>query len=126
MSEPLILIIEDDSMMADTLASMVDLIGFQSVIFDTSAEALEAMLHVQPDLVLLDVNLPDISGFEVCRQIKTSATLKNTPVIIVSGESTDQALQQGQAAGADHYLVKPVGLDEMEVTIKQVLLAHSK
>jgi DNA-binding response OmpR family regulator len=124
MSEPLILIIEDDSMMADTLASMVDLIGFQSVIFDTSTEALEAMVHVQPDLVLLDVNLPDINGFEVCRQIKNSTTLKRTPVIIVSVESNDQSLQQGQAAGADRYLVKPVGLDEIEVAIRQVLVEN--
>lgn len=119
--QPTILILEDDSMMADTLASMVELIGYRTAVFHRSQEALDGLASVKADLMLLDLNLPDLSGIEVCHRVKDDPELKNTPVIVVSAESNPFAIQKATEAGASRYLVKPVGLDDLEMAILQTL-----
>jgi two-component system phosphate regulon response regulator PhoB len=119
--QPTILILEDDSMMADTLASMVELIGYRTAVFHRSHEALDGLASVKADLMLLDLNLPDLSGLEVCRRVKENPDFKGTPVIVVSVESDPFAIQRSRDAGASLYLVKPVGLDELETAILQAL-----
>jgi two-component system phosphate regulon response regulator PhoB len=119
--QPTILILEDDSMMADTLASMVELIGYQTAVFHRSQEALDGLASVKADLMLLDLNLPDLSGIEVCHRVKDDPELKSIPVIVVSAESNPFSIKQATEAGASRYLIKPVGLDDLEVAILQTL-----
>jgi two-component system phosphate regulon response regulator PhoB len=119
--QPTILILEDDSMMADTLASMVELIGYQTAVFHRSQEALRGLANIKADLMLLELNLPDLSGIEVCRRVKDDPELKHIPVIVVSAESNPFAIQQATEAGVARYLIKPVGLDDLEMAILQTL-----
>lgn len=119
--QPTILILEDDSMMADTLASMVELIGYQTVVFHRSQAALDGLANVKVDLMLLDLNLPDLSGIEVCNRVKDDPELKDIPVIVVSVESNPFAIQQATDAGVSRYLIKPIGLDDLEMAIQQTL-----
>ena len=70
-------------------------------------EALEPLSALQPDLVLLDVNLPDRSGFEICRWIRDDAILARTKIVMLTAAAQKEDIARGHAAGADHYLTKP-------------------
>ncbi|MEJ2150744.1 MAG: response regulator [Chloroflexota bacterium] len=121
MAKPSVLIVEDDTAMADTLASMIHLLGYRSRVVHSSRAAISAATKERPDLILLDLNLPGINGFEVCRYLKRDPQLSNTQVIFVSVEGGSDRMQLAREAGAAAYLIKPVGLDELEETIAEVL-----
>lgn len=120
-SKPNVLIVEDDSNMAKTLGSMIELLGYQHQISHTSQSALHtAELH-PPDIVLLDLNLPDADGFDLCRALRNKPTMKQIPIIIVSVEGAEQAQAKAVDVGADRYLVKPIGIDDLEKAIIEAL-----
>lgn len=122
MSTAKIVIVEDDPMMADTIASMLELFGYETAICQTAAEALDAIPQGRPGLILLDLNLPDgVSGIEICRQVKADPDLQHTSVIIVSAEDNPLVIQSAMEAGASRYLVKPIGLDDLEKAIAETL-----
>lgn len=112
-----ILIVEDDSRMADTLQSMVELLGYDTMIVGSSQAALTTVQKTKPGLLLLDLNLPDFDGFELCTRLKADPSVQQTPVIFVSAEGNPQVLQRAEEIGAACYLVKPVGLDDLERAI---------
>lgn len=121
MAVPTILIVEDDSAMADTLAQMVISLGYQAIIVHSSRGALDAAIREQPDLILLDLNLPGINGFEVCRYLKRDPALSDTPVIFVSVEGDPSAIEQAKEVGAARYLIKPISMEELETSISETL-----
>jgi CheY-like chemotaxis protein len=121
MAKPNVLIVEDDTAMADTLASMIHLLGYRSTVVHSARGAISAATKERPNLILLDLNLPGINGFEVCRYLKRDPQLSKTSVIFVSVESSPELIQEAKEAGAVAYLVKPIGLDDLEGTIADVL-----
>lgn len=122
MSEAKIIIVEDDPMMADTIASMLELFGYETEICSTARAALDAIPKDRPGLILLDLNLPGgMNGIEVCRQVKADPELHATPVIIVSAEDDPQTIRNAKQAGVARYLVKPIGLDDLEKAIAETL-----
>src|SRR5579862_1210273 len=95
--------------------------GFQVIEANTGQQALE-MMSSRPDLVILDVKLPDISGLEVCRQIKSAEATARIPVLQVSATLvTTQARVEGLEGGADAYLTQPIEADELVATIHALL-----
>ena len=99
--------------------------GFEVIEASTGQAALELIHEKKPVLVLLDVNLPDISGFEVCRRIKTDPKIKATPVLHISASSVQTAHQvHGLDAGADSYLVEPIDAGILIATVKAFLRAR--
>jgi two-component system phosphate regulon response regulator PhoB len=117
-----IIIVEDDPMMADTIASMLELFGYETAICETSQAALDAIPQDMPGLILLDLNLPDgMTGIEICRQVKANPDTAATSVIIVSAEDDPGTIQQALDAGASRYLIKPIGLDDLEKAIAETL-----
>jgi CheY-like chemotaxis protein len=121
MAKPNVLIVEDDTAMADTLASMIHLLGYRTTVVHSPRGAISAATKERPNLILLDLNLPGINGFEVCRYLKRDPQLRNTPVIFVSVEGSRELIQEAKEAGAAAYLIKPVGLDDLEETVADVL-----
>lgn len=119
MTQPLVLIVEDDSRMADTLASMVRLLGYETLIAHTSRSAVDITSSEDPDLILLDLNLPDVDGFELCSYFKRSTRFKDKPVIFVSAENDTDVIARATEVGAARYLVKPVGIDDLETAIAE-------
>lgn len=96
--------------------------GYRVVEAATGQETLELAAREEPQLVLLDVNLPDISGFEVCRRLRSNPATASIPVIHISASSIDiQARTHGLEWGADGYLVEPVEPQELVATIRAVL-----
>jgi adenylate cyclase len=82
--------------------------GYETLQAADGQEALAAVTQHHPDLVLLDVMMPNIDGLETCRQLKSDAALAFTPVILVTAKAATQDVVAGLEAGADEYLTKPI------------------
>jgi two-component system, OmpR family, response regulator RegX3 len=113
-----ILMVEDERSITEPLAEALDREGFDTEVAETVAEALESAERVEPDLVLLDVMLPDGSGYDVCRRLRESSRV---PIIMLTarGEETDRII--GLELGADDYIVKPFSAREVAARIRAVL-----
>ena len=107
-------VVEDDRDVGDAISSLLDLAGFDVVVARTGAEALSLIAEVQPDLVTLDLTLPDIDGVEVCRRIRTTS---DCYVIVVSGRTAEVDRLVGLEVGADDYLVKPFSMRELQARV---------
>lgn len=120
-----ILIVEDEPDLADALAFALEQEGFSTKIaLDGKGALAAARAGPTPDLVLLDVMLPDLSGTEVCRQLRTLETTQRVPVIMVTarGEEIDRVV--GFEVGADDYVVKPYSSRELLLRVRAVLRRH--
>ena len=122
MTESRVLIVEDDSAMADTLESMVNLLGYSAIVVHTSRQALDAAMREHPDVILLDLNLPGINGFEVCLYLKREPSLASTPVIFVSAESDEATIARAKEVGGIDYLIKPIGIDDLESSMAKAMI----
>lgn len=104
-----ILIVDDSQAMLALLASQIERFGATALTADSGAAALAMQEHEQPDLILLDLVLPDIAGLEVARRIRAQEKDGEwTPIIILSSLGDDASIEQGIAAGGDDYLIKPI------------------
>lgn len=103
------LVIEDSRSSLALLCSHIQKIGIQPVPAETGAKGIELFLKERPDLILLDVIMPDLDGFEVARQIRQLESPGDwTPIIFLSSLSNDRDIERGIAAGGDDYLLKPI------------------
>jgi DNA-binding response OmpR family regulator len=116
-----VLIIEDEPDAAEMFAEMMRVNGFRVVKMFSSAPAIPMLNQEKPDVVILDVMMPDISGLEVLRYIRREPELSSTPVIVVSAKSMPSDIKTGLEAGADLYLTKPVGFLDLKQAVDQVI-----
>jgi len=117
-----ILVIEDDGHFRETLIDAMALRRFRVQGAPTAAEAMKALEAEIPALILMDVQLPDAHGFELCRALKRSPRFKAIPVIFLSARYTEPADRaEGLLAGADAYLSKPVNLDVLWEEVEYLL-----
>lgn len=112
-----VLIVEDEDAIAQPLAEGLARAGFDPVRVDNGTDAISAVTGDRPDVVLLDLRLPDIDGFAVCRQIRTTS---DVPIIIVSSLDDEVDRVVGLEIGADDYVVKPFGIRELVARIRAV------
>ena len=120
-TKPIILVVDDDQTLLKTLVKLLQKANYSTLQANNGTDALKAVVEFKPDLVLLDVNLPDLNGMEVCRRIK-SGDQKNTFVILISGLSTDSDSQaEGLEFGADGYLVRPISNRELLARVNAML-----
>ena len=117
-----VLIVEDDSVLAKMLGHLMTLEGFApSVAFRRGEIAAALERRPPPDLVLLDVVLPDEDGFAVLARMKGDARLRAIPVIMVTGRTTREGVMRGLAGGADGYVTKPIQYEALANGVKAVL-----
>jgi two-component system KDP operon response regulator KdpE len=118
MNAATILVVDDEPqirrVMLTTLASQ----GYSVVEVRSGEEALEKVRDMRPDLILLDVNLPGISGLETCREIRATC---DAPIIMLTVRNTERDKVQALDAGADDYVVKPFGVEELMARIRAAL-----
>ena len=119
-----ILVIDDDESLRDTIGLMLEREGFQAVLAADGKTGFELALSQKPDLVLVDLRLPQMTGTEVCKQLR--AARRTTPVIVLSalGDEVDKVLLL--ELGADDYIVKPFGTRELLARIRAVLRRSSE
>jgi len=115
-------VVEDDPDMAALVTKILESEGFDVSVAGTRAAVLERMRRLpMPDLVLLDVHLPDVNGFEVLKGMKTHPRLKVVPVIMVTAEATREGVMRGLASGADGYVTKPFARDRLIAGVRAVM-----
>ncbi len=117
-----ILVVDDNNELRQLFANCLRQEGYQVLEAASGREGLQLAQANFPDLVLLDVRLPDISGIEVCRQIKSHPALQDVFVALCSGEATsDENKVSGFQTGADEYLVKPFGIEELLARVQSLV-----
>ncbi len=115
------MIVEDELDTAEMLAEMMRLSGYQVYKTLGGAGAVGQIFHHRPDVVLLDIMMPDCSGYEVLSNLRRDPRLKSIPIVMVSALSLPEHVQKGLESGAAAYLTKPVGFNELRSTVEQVI-----
>ncbi|MFE9819955.1 response regulator transcription factor [Streptomyces sp. NBC_00236] len=118
-----LLVVEDDATLRELLAASLQLAGFAVTSVATGADALTAVQHARPDLIVLDVMLPDFDGFEVVRRLRDSSLGPSGPPPVLFLTALDAAKDRisGLSAGGDDYVTKPFSLEELILRIRAIL-----
>jgi len=116
-----VVIVEDEPAAAEMFAEMMRVSGFNVFHTSSSEQAVSLIAREKPDLVLLDVMMPGVSGLEVVRFVRREPHLAHIPVIIISARTTEEDIQEGLEAGADLYLTKPISFGDLEEAMQQIL-----
>ena len=103
-----VLVVDDDVDSAEMMAMLLRLMGHETFVANTGEDAVASTAEQQPHVLLLDISLPDINGYEVARRIRETAWGKNILLVAVSGWGLENDKQQARNAGFDHHLTKPV------------------
>ena len=113
MPQGMVLVVEDQAPFREFLQITLSRLGLEVVTALTGKVALSRAKEHRPDLVLLDVMLPDIDGYEVCNELRDLPETSLTPIIFISAVSSDKHVQRAMAAGATDYLVKPLNTEDI-------------
>ena len=122
-SQRTVLIIEDEPDAAEMFAEMMRVSGFRVVKSYSSGPAIQLISTEMPDVVILDVMMPDISGLEVLRLMRQEPKLAAIPVVVVSAKGMPSDIRTGLEAGASIYLTKPVGFLDLRDAVNKVTRA---
>lgn len=116
-----VMIIEDETDAAELFAEMMRVNGFRVIKMFASTPAIPMIVQEKPDLVILDIMMPDISGLEVLRYMRREPDLAHIPVVVVSAKSMPGDIRTGLEAGATLYLTKPVGFLDLKQAVEKAL-----
>lgn len=118
-----ILIVDDDPAAVELIQYLLEREGFQTSLAVNGAQGIAMAKEKQPDLILLDVMLPEMDGFQVCQQLRADPSIARLPIIMLSARAQTSDLETGQEAGADLYLTKPLDLTELIQAVTRLLHA---
>jgi len=116
-----IFVVEDDSSIVTLLKYNLEKEGFKVFISNNGEEGLKEIKLIEPDLVLLDWMLPDLSGIEICKSLRKESKYKNLPIIMLTAKGQEEDKVQGLNTGADDYLVKPFSHKELLARVNALL-----
>jgi two-component system phosphate regulon response regulator PhoB len=119
-----VLVVEDEPEMAEMMSRHLRQAGFEVVLAENGRLALERVRLEGPQLLLLDLVLPDLDGFEVCKRLRRDPVTEGIPIIIVTGRSSEMDRVLGFELGADDYVTKPFSLRELTLRIRRSLDRH--
>jgi DNA-binding response OmpR family regulator len=119
-----VMIIEDEPDAADLFAEMMRLNGYRVLKTYSGTPAMTLIAQERPDIIILDIVMPDVSGFEVLRYLRQNADLATIPVVIVSAKATAADINAGIEAGASIYLTKPVGYTDLKDAVDGLVHLH--
>jgi DNA-binding response OmpR family regulator len=116
-----IIVVDDDKASTDLFKQVLLMNGYKVIIINESAKVLEIAGQEQPDLIILDLMMPDPDGFKVCRLLRADAELRKTPIIIVTALNDVDSRLVAIGAGANDYLVKPFHIDTLYNSVEKLL-----
>ncbi|HDD24655.1 MAG TPA: response regulator [Chloroflexi bacterium] len=119
--KPTVLVAEDERDIRELIGFTLRFAGLEVELTKNGAEAVERAPVVRPDLIMLDVRMPKMTGYEACRALKSNPETMHIPVVILSAKGQDGEIQEGIESGADHYIVKPFAPDELTERVKSIL-----
>ena len=119
---PKILIAEDESDILELINFTLQFGGYEVIPTSNGTDALEMTRKEQPDLVLLDVRMPRMSGYQVCTEIKADPGINHIPVVFLSAKGHEAEIKIGYETGAIDYILKPFAHDQLLIRIEEILV----
>ncbi len=116
-----ILVAEDERDIRDLIAFTLKFAGFDVVLAVNGEEAVEKVVQEEPALILMDVRMPKMTGYEACRAIKETEVGKEVPVVFLSAKGQESEISEGLEAGGIDYILKPFAPEELITQVKQFL-----
>lgn len=126
MSEALILVAEDERDIRDLIVFTLQIADYKVVEVPNGEEAVKRALEVKPDLILMDVRMPKMTGFEACKALKQQEKTKDIPVIFLSAKGQEAEISTGLDLGAEEYFLKPFAPDELINRVNKILSKYGK
>lgn len=118
-------IVDDDDEMARAVALMLKLLEYEAKHFNHPRLAAQALLAgKRPGLMILDINMPEVTGLDMLEFVRRRPDWKNLPVIMLSSEAADVMVEKAMKLGADGYVMKPVTIEELEKVMAQAFYRH--
>ncbi len=121
MSNPTVLIVDDEPNIITPLEFLMEQRGYNVFVADTGEKGFQLIEEVNPDLVLLDIMLPGIDGFEVCRKIRENPSSAKTKIILITAMSGEADMEKGISMGADAFIIKPFSNAEVVKKVDELL-----
>jgi DNA-binding response OmpR family regulator len=116
-----ILIVDDEPNIVVPLEFLMKQSGYEVLIARNGKEVLESVVKNRPDLILLDIMLPDINGFEICHTLRTAYDMQDVKIILLTAKSRESDINKGMAMGADAYIIKPFSTKELVKKINEMI-----
>lgn len=116
-----ILVVDDDDIVAQTIERTLKRHQFDTQIAKSGVEALRTIRRHPPDLIILDVLMPGMNGYQICGEIRRDSRLADLPILFLTARGKHEDVVQGFAAGADDYLTKPFDIEELILRVKAIL-----
>lgn len=116
-----ILVVDDDPYILMSLEFLMKKNGYQVMIARNGAEALEAINSNKPELILLDIMMPDVDGYSICKYVKSKKELKSIHVVFVSAKTKETDIQKGLELGASLYITKPFSTRELMKKVNELM-----
>jgi two-component system, OmpR family, phosphate regulon response regulator PhoB len=120
-----VLIVEDEDNIAIALDYLLTREGYEQERIANGAEAMDRIRAMQPDLVLLDVMLPEVSGYEICQEIRLDPSLSDVKILMMTARGSAMERRKGLALGADGFISKPFELTELRAEVRRILGAEA-
>jgi DNA-binding response OmpR family regulator len=121
-----IVIAEDEPDIRELIAFTLRFAGYDVITGSNGEEGYELTKKELPDLAMFDVRMPKMTGYEACKKIKADPEIAHIPVIFLSAKGQENEIEQGLAAGAEEYLLKPFAPDQLTERVKAVLTKYGK
>ena len=116
-----ILIVDDEPSVVVAIQFLMEQQGYRVMIAERGEDALDLIYQYKPDLVLLDIMLPGIDGYEVCEIVRLNPKYRKIKIIFLTAKGREEEIAKGLALGADAYITKPFSNIELVVTVKEIL-----
>jgi len=121
-----ILVAEDEPDIRELITFMLRFAGYEVVAAANGEDAVLTAARELPDLVLLDVRMPRMTGYDACRLMRANPDLRNVPVVFLSAKGQETEIRSGMEAGAEEYLLKPFSPMELTNRVRAILARHGK
>lgn len=122
----LILFVDDDLLALHLMEKASQLLGYRPLTCDSPIQAVSLAAEEQPDVIVVDMNMHEMSGVALIRALRNQKATSRIPIIVLSATDADQGISPSTAAGANGYLSKPVDFDELSAAIDRVLMAQKR
>ena len=116
-----ILIVDDEPNVVVSLQFLMEQQGYKVMIAERGEDALDLIYHYKPDLVLLDIMLPGIDGYEVCEIVRLNPDYRNIKIIFITAKGRQEEIARGMSLGADAYIIKPFSNAELVAQVNTLL-----
>lgn len=116
-----LLIVDDEPATVDMISMFVELNGYEWVGAYNGTDGLVLLEVEQPDMLIVDLMMPDIEGFEVCRRMRERDHFSKTPILVISARTDPQSIERAYSSGANAYLTKPLNLPQLLNEVKRLM-----